>query len=379
MNITWITYDWSTDTGGKGVAGNAFINHLISKGHSVHLIDLEMGAQRAFDTARLNPKAHIEPWWVGGMLGVIVRLPLLFVRALQSELVLVGAAPNIDLVALLALVPARIIGGGTVVRLEYTNPKTYLDHSKLKPLYHILGKLLFPRLDRTVAPAQGLIEQIIQHYNVKPEATRVCPWPCVPTDLEARMHEAVPEALFTTQRPKVLAITVMRLSLQDKDFDTLLRAFSIIHQQTGAELAVLGAGDPAPIQELIAREHLEGKVHLLGERKNPYAYVAKADLFLFASKYEGSPLVIAEALACGCPVIATDCDFGPRELINDGTNGFLIPVRNPEVLARRAIELIGKKDLQERFREAGKKGSKIYAVPAAGDIFNAILEETRQS
>lgn len=377
MKIGWITYDWRTDTGGKGVGGTAFMNTLADRGHELTLIDLEMtpGGKTHIDRSRLRESIVLNPYWTRGMKGVVTSLPRLIKEVRQYDLVVIGAAPNIDLVLLLALIPFRFLHRAKLVRLEFTNPRTYLNHSGLAKVYDFLGRMLFPRLDRTVSPSQGAADQIVEHYGAKRENSVVVPWPCIPAGFGELTAAGVPEPLFNAARPKVLAITVMRLSLQDKDFDTLLKAFRRIHEETGAELAVLGAGDPAPIEELIAREKLEGKVHLLGERKNPYSYVAKADLFLFASKYEGNPLVLAEAAACGCPIVATDCDFGPREIIDDGVSGFLVPVRNPERLADQAIKLINDPELRRSFAEAGLKNGAPYGVAASSTAFAVVLEE----
>lgn len=375
MKVTWITYDWSTDTGGKGVASNAFMNYLVGAGHQVTLLDLEMSAPRDLKLSRVRKEVSVVPYWVRSMAGTLLRLPAIVAQVAKSDVTVIGAAPNVDLVLLLALVPFKFVHRAKLFRVEFTNPETYLSFSKLAPVYRVLGKLLFPRLDHSIAPSHGAANQLVERYGVQSSRASMIPWPCVPDNMAELVAEEVPEPLFNAERPALLAVSVMRLSMQDKDFVTLLDAFAKVRAATGAELAVLGAGDPGPIETMIADRNLTGAVHLMGERRYPYPYVGRADVFMFASKYEGSPLVIAEALACGCPVVATDCDFGPRELIRDGESGFLVPVKDSTALSDRTVELMRSPALRERFSKAGLAESSKYGVTSSGKTLTELLEE----
>jgi glycosyltransferase involved in cell wall biosynthesis len=97
----------------------------------------------------------------------------------------------------------------------------------------------------------------------------------------------------------------------------------------------LGEGKERPLlEELIKKLGLEHDVSLPGFVMNPYAYMARASLFVLSSRWEGLPTVLIEALCCGTPVVSTDCPSGPREILKDGQYGQLVPVGDVDELAR---------------------------------------------
>ena len=86
--------------------------------------------------------------------------------------------------------------------------------------------------------------------------------------------------------------------------------------------------------------NIEDRVHFLGFQKNPYKYMAQADLLILSSRYEGLPNVVLEANTCGLPVVAYNCPGGTREIIKDGLNGFLVECGNIDELAYKIEEAI---------------------------------------
>jgi len=91
------------------------------------------------------------------------------------------------------------------------------------------------------------------------------------------------------------------------------------------------------LEALVRQLGLDQDVHLPGFVDNPYAYMARASVFVLSSKWEGLPTVLVEALYCGAPIVATDCPSGPREILADGQYGQLVPVGDVVALAK-AIE-----------------------------------------
>jgi glycosyltransferase involved in cell wall biosynthesis len=111
-----------------------------------------------------------------------------------------------------------------------------------------------------------------------------------------------------------------------KDFPTLIRAFAELRNQQPARLVILGEGrERRALEALIAELGLVDLVWMPGSVANPHAYVSRAALYVLCSRWEGLPNALIEALAIGTPAIATDCVAGPREVLEGGRHGALVP------------------------------------------------------
>lgn len=119
-----------------------------------------------------------------------------------------------------------------------------------------------------------------------------------------------------------------------KGFDDLIAAMARVVSQTPARLLILGEGPMrGELTELIAKHGIQDLVRLPGNVNNPLAYFSRADVFVLCSHVEGLPNVLVEAMLCGCTPVAANCPTGPREVLQDGKYGYLVPVRDPVSLA----------------------------------------------
>ena len=126
-----------------------------------------------------------------------------------------------------------------------------------------------------------------------------------------------------------------------KDFATLIEAFALLRRTVNARLVIFGDGPERPhLERLAGGLGVREFIWLAGFVANPMSYMARARVFALSSAFEGLPTVLVEALACGCPVAATDCPSGPREILQGVPQGRLVPVANVEELARALDELI---------------------------------------
>lgn len=124
-----------------------------------------------------------------------------------------------------------------------------------------------------------------------------------------------------------------------KRFDILIRAFAL--SKVDADLVMLGEGSlTEEYRNLAENLGVSERVHFLGYRVNPYPYFKRALALVVSSDYEGLGMGLIEALACGTPVVSTNCPSGPSEILQDALVEFLVPVRDPEALAEAMEKVV---------------------------------------
>ena len=194
-------------------------------------------------------------------------------------------------------------------------------------------KRLLPSADAIIAVSRGVAEDLERHLpGAARDLVRVVPNPVVDSELAARAAAPVAHPWFADRRVPVV-LSAGRLH-SHKDFPTLLRAFSEVVKSRPARLVILGEGPLLARLRALARElRIARAVDFPGFRTNPFAYMAKARVFALSSTSEGLPAVLIESMACGTPVVATDCPYGPREILEGGRWGRLVPVGDHQSLA----------------------------------------------
>jgi glycosyltransferase involved in cell wall biosynthesis len=170
--------------------------------------------------------------------------------------------------------------------------------------------------------------------------------------------------------PVILAVG--RLT-KAKDYPTLFRAFSLVRQVRPAKLLILGEGEERSNLERLAIElGIQNDVSMPGFVDNPFAFMAKASVFVLSSAWEGFGNVLVEALACGCPVVATDCRSGPREILDNGRYGRLVPVGDHEALAKAILETLDNPDFPAD-RQTRLQRAMEFSIDAAVDKYLKVL------
>ncbi len=195
-----------------------------------------------------------------------------------------------------------------------------------------LVRLLYPGAAAVVALSRGVADDLCRVTGLRRERVQVIYNPVVSPALLRSSREPVDHPWLRQPVPVILAVG--RLTRQ-KDFPTLLQAFALLRARREARLLILGEGEERPALEALCRElEIAEAVDLPGFVDNPRPFMAAASLMVLSSRWEGLGNVLIEALACGTPVVATDCPEGPREVLGDGAYGQLVPVGDAEALAR---------------------------------------------
>jgi len=195
-----------------------------------------------------------------------------------------------------------------------------------------LTRCLYPRADAVIAVSQGVAEDLVRVVPVIGAKLRVIYNP-VDLDRIQRLSLEEPGHPWFNGGSHQVVLGAGRLEIE-KDFPTLVRAFARVRQTRPSKLVILGEGrERQKLEELVSALGLEKEVSLPGFAKNPFAYMSRAAVFVLSSTTEGFPNVLSEALASGCPVVSTDCPSGPREILEDGKWGELVPVGDVDALA----------------------------------------------
>lgn len=262
------------------------------------------------------------------------------VRYLRQERpdVMLSALNYVNIVALWAKRLARVSTRVVVSERNTLSQGSQHASSRRYKLMPWLVKRFYPWADGIVAVSKGVADDLVQLTDIPRDRIHVIYNPIVTPQLWEQAQVAIEHPWFGPDQPAVI-LAVGRLKPQ-KDFPTLIRAFARVRQTHPARLLILGEGVERPSLEALVRQlGLEQNVSLPGFVPNPYPYMVRASLFVLSSAYEGLPGVLIEALACGVPLIATDCPSGPREILANGKYGQLVPVGD-EVTLAHTIELV---------------------------------------
>jgi glycosyltransferase involved in cell wall biosynthesis len=191
------------------------------------------------------------------------------------------------------------------------------------------AKWVYPRLDAVVCVSEGLRERAAL-MGVDQESIRV-----IPNGVDvARVRElaAAPPPAWMPDEDYVVGLGRL---VRQKGFDLLIEAHArVLADGASHKLVIVGEGqDRAALEALAVRHGVADSVLLPGFLENPFPVLARASLFCLPSRYEGFGLVLAEALALGLPVVATDCVSGPSDVLDGGRLGQLVEVESVDALA----------------------------------------------
>jgi glycosyltransferase involved in cell wall biosynthesis len=209
----------------------------------------------------------------------------------------------------------------------------------------------YGRAEAVIAVSRGVATDLASLTGLPQDRIKVIYNPVVTPELRALAAEQLTHPWFAPGAPPVI-LAAGRLTEQ-KGFATLISAFSQVRTKRSVRLLILGEGpERRHLKSEIRRLGLADEVRLEGFVKNPFAYMRRAALFVLSSLWEGLPGVLIQAMACGAPVVSTDCPSGPREILEDGRLGPLVPPGDATALADAMVATLdnppGQDDLLER-------------------------------
>lgn len=243
-------------------------------------------------------------------------------------------------------------------------------HLPLRPLHRLKAWLIQKREERNATKYDKVVLLTEQDYHIWGEPKNMC---YIHNPLSFRSNTVSP---LTTKR----IVAVGRLIAQ-KGFFYLIQAFSLVAKEfPDWQLSIYGEGqDYEMLNNMITANELERQVHILPSSKNIENVLITSSFFVFPSIYEGFGLVITEAMECGLPCIAFDCECGPKEIIRDGDTGFLVKSKDFYGLANKMRVLMQNGNLRTNMGQKAKNSvSSFYPeniMPQWNNLFNELTQQ----
>lgn len=221
-----------------------------------------------------------------------------------------------------------------------------------------------------VGNSEGVVRDIAAIAGLPPQRMHLIRNPVVTPALHERAAETLDHPWFAHGEPPVI-LGLGGLRTQ-KGFDVLLEAFARVRAQRACRLLILGEGRLRPaLLEQAAKLGVAADFALPGFDPNPYRYLARAGLFVLASRWEGSPNALTEALAVGVPVVSTDCPSGPREILRGGEIAPLVAVDDVAALAAAMLATLEAPGELALRREAVRE----YTVETCAARYHALFRQ----
>jgi glycosyltransferase involved in cell wall biosynthesis len=266
---------------------------------------------------------------------------------------------------------ARMPGAPRLVLRETNSHRARGD---LGPIRRRLVRWAYRRADAVVALSSGVGAELVADYRLAPARVRTIHNPvatCAFAAAADRAREQAPPWGGWAGGAPVL-VAAGRLTRQ-KGFDLLVDAVARLADRN-ARLVILGeGGERQALEERARASGLGDRLLLPGFVDDPADWYAHATLFVLSSRWEGFGHVIVEAMACGAPVVATDCPHGPRDIVTDGEDGRLVAPEDPVALAGAIGQLLADPSARHRLAAAGRQTADRFALDRIGAEYLVLM------
>jgi len=335
--------------GGIGRVMVNLLNHLVKRDLA---IDVLLQKDRSPFVKALDREIRIIKLPSTHLVSGIPSLILYFIRHKPDILITESMRANA-----LAIRSKRLIRGKMRVFASIHNTYSMtLASRKLKKRASLLHRMrtYLPQNDGIIAVSKGVAQDLEKLLELPAGRITVIYNPVVTPEIDHLSRQ--PTNHDWLKDPSIpVVMSAGRLHAQ-KDYPSLLRAFQIVSKQVSCRLLILGDGEEKQqLESLVHELGIVELVNFVGFTENPYQYMRQAQVFVLSSKWEGFGNVLAEALAVGCPVISTDCPSGPREILQDGLYGQLVPVADVNSLANAILKALQSKHNSNLLTEAADR------------------------
>jgi glycosyltransferase involved in cell wall biosynthesis len=312
-------------------------NEFIAKGLRVDIVVAKLVGEL---TGQVNPGARLI---VLGASRVVFCLPAYLDYLHRARpAVVVSSVENSNLVAAAGRLLSRH-RHRLIIRIESA---LFMPSSSWQRPDHwpwlLANCLLLRWADRFITVSEGLSKELRRIPGLAQKSVTTIYNPVIEADFLSKAQQPLPPIAGLFENDIPIIVSAGRLHPQ-KDFSTLIRAFQHLRKQRPCKLLILGEGAHREVLTALARKlDVANDVVMPGFVANPIPIFRRAAAFVLASEYEGLGNVLVEALAAGVPVISTDCPFGPREVLDHGRFGKLVPVGDDKALAQAILETLSR-------------------------------------
>ncbi len=344
MKLTVITPRFTI--AGVPLAQQRFARALAAQGHDVDLIIGYIEPGNNIQEFKDINIIDLKKTSVRKMLWPLVKY--FFFRRPQ---IVFSAEDHLNIIVLLASIfsfsKAKISGSSRVTPFDTYSNILFSKGWILKQL----SKLLMWKASVLSCVSKDMVSQYREVFTNSPH---ICIYNIV-DDIESRKKMYLPQSHPWLSNKKCPVIVGAGKLAEWKGFDNLINAIYECKKSIDVKLIILGDGPLKKILHSQIKElNLEDSIELSGYVDNPLNYYFHADVFVLSSRVEGLPNVLVEAMMCGCTPVSTDCPTGPKELLQDGKYGYIVPVDDHKKLARAIVKAIDKPIEKDKLQEAVK-------------------------
>lgn len=254
---------------------------------------------------------------------------------------------------LVAILAKLLTAGGVRVIAEIHNASNIYAETGCSPALLRVARFLYRRADGIIAASEAIRQDAAEFFRLSPARIEKIYYPLPLGTIRGLAADDGALRIETTGRFIVGCGRLVRM----KGFPDLIRAFSLVRSRLSLKLVILGDGPDRADLQRCAESHSVGEDLVMpGFVSNPFACFSRASAFVLSSHFgEACPWVLLEAMACGVPVIAARCQWGPEEILGNGKFGLLYDVGDVEGLAAGMLRLLERPDLAANFVEAAKR------------------------
>lgn len=230
-------------------------------------------------------------------------------------------------------------------------------------LYSNLVKVFYRKADKIISLSEGAKSDLITNFNLNKNKIKVIYNPLDIMEIKRLSKETPNDVSFNKD---ILNIVCVGSLTHSKGHTYLIEALRILKEEKNikSHLYFIGTGElETDLRKEVNGKKLNNQVFFLGHKNNPYGYIKECDLFILPALWEGFGNVIVEAMASGTPVISTNCESGPKEIIKTEENGLIVQMSNSEAIANAVEKVVQDKVLYSKIKDNGYKRAKYFDIP----------------